>query len=134
PRPGPGAAALARNGVARGRPHRDLPAPRRLAGGGPRRAVAARLDAAGHHGGCAGSARARLMSIWLSAAVVLGSSCAGLTRASIGKSDSLKTMDCRVISAFTRVFRRAMPGNDGGWIAPKRTCPAQAGHVTRDLR
>src|SRR6516162_6670173 len=22
-------------------------------------------------------------------------------------------MDCRVISAFTRVFRRAMPGNDG---------------------
>jgi hypothetical protein len=21
-------------------------------------------------------------------------------------------MDCRVISAFTRVFRRAMPGND----------------------
>jgi hypothetical protein len=25
-----------------------------------------------------------------------------------------KKMDCRVISAFTRVFRRAMPGNDGG--------------------
>src|SRR5947209_10760797 len=42
-----------------------------------------------------------------------------------------RSMDCRVISAFTRVFRRAMPGNDGGWIAPKRTCPAQAGHVTR---
>src|SRR5262249_6014853 len=24
-----------------------------------------------------------------------------------------KAMDCRDISAFTRVFRRAMPGNDG---------------------
>jgi len=25
-----------------------------------------------------------------------------------------RMMDCRVVSAFTRVFRRAMPGNDGG--------------------
>src|SRR5262245_12041470 len=32
-----------------------------------------------------------------------------------GKSASSKRMDCRVISAFTRVFRRAMPGNDG-WM------------------
>src|SRR5215468_12555365 len=31
------------------------------------------------------------------------------------KSASLKRMDCRVISAFARVFRRAMPGNDG-WM------------------
>src|SRR6266487_5966131 len=30
------------------------------------------------------------------------------------RSASLKKMDCRVVSAFTRVFRRAMPGNDGG--------------------
>src|SRR5262249_16475012 len=50
------------------------------------------------------------------AAGVLDSSCPGLTRASIEKSASLKRMDCRVISAFTRVFRRAMPGNDG-WMA-----------------
>ena len=27
-----------------------------------------------------------------------------------------KMMDCRVISAFTRVFRRAMPGNDSSMI------------------
>jgi hypothetical protein len=30
------------------------------------------------------------------------------------RSTSFEKMDCRVISAFTRVFRRAMPGNDGG--------------------
>src|SRR5262249_30762834 len=31
-----------------------------------------------------------------------------------GKKPLPGLMDCRVISAFTRVFRRAMPGNDGG--------------------
>src|SRR5262245_25132223 len=30
-------------------------------------------------------------------------------------------MDCRVVSAFTRVFRRAMPGNDDVNVAPM--CP-----------
>jgi len=29
-------------------------------------------------------------------------------------------MDCRVISAFTRVFRRAKPGNDGALSAQDR--------------
>src|SRR6516162_3479173 len=29
-------------------------------------------------------------------------------------------MDCRVKSAFTRVFRRAMPGNDAGWMCMPR--------------
>jgi hypothetical protein len=38
-------------------------------------------------------------------AIVLDSSCAGLTRASIEKSASFKPMDCRV-----------KPGNDGGWV------------------
>jgi hypothetical protein len=32
----------------------------------------------------------------------------------LGKKLLAGLMDCRVISAFTRVFRRAMPGNDGG--------------------
>ena len=31
-----------------------------------------------------------------------------------------KMMDCRLISAFTRVFRRAMPGNDGGETVVKQ--------------
>src|SRR6266404_3397128 len=39
------------------------------------------------------------------AAVVLDSSCAGLTRASIEKSASFKGMDCRI-----------KPGDDGGWV------------------
>src|SRR5205809_6501053 len=42
-------------------------------------------------------------------------SCPGLTRASIFLR---KMMDCRVISAFTRVFRRAVPGNDEFGISP----------------
>ena len=29
-------------------------------------------------------------------------------------------MDCRVKSAFTPVFRRAMPGNDAGWMCMPR--------------
>jgi hypothetical protein len=53
----------------------------------------------------------------LVAAVVLDSSCAGSTRASIEKRRFIEGKDCRVISAFTRVFRRAMPGNDGVAIA-----------------
>src|SRR5262245_40490940 len=36
-------------------------------------------------------------------------------------------MDCRVISAFTRVFRRAMPGNDGGWVSEDDTRSAGPG-------
>src|SRR6516162_3866414 len=36
-------------------------------------------------------------------------------------------MDCRVISAFTRVFRRAMPGNDGGWVSKDDTSSAGPG-------
>jgi hypothetical protein len=39
-------------------------------------------------------------------------------RASIFFEEILRRkMDCRVISAFTRVFRRAMPGNDDGEIS-----------------
>jgi hypothetical protein len=46
----------------------------------------------------------------MAAAVVLDSSCAGLTRASIRKSASFKKMDCRV-----------KPGNDSGsFIADAR--------------
>jgi hypothetical protein len=36
----------------------------------------------------------------------------GLTRQSIYFTEVLFSMDARVVSAFTRVFRRAMPGHD----------------------
>jgi len=45
---------------------------------------------------------------------ILDSSCPGLTRASIEKSTSCEEDGLPGHSAFTRVFRRAMPGNDGG--------------------
>src|SRR5215471_1830331 len=43
---------------------------------------------------------------------------AGLTRASTFFAGSFlqRWTDCRVISAFTRVFDALLPGNDGGWI------------------
>src|SRR5262249_38147111 len=50
-------------------------------------------------------------------ALVVEPSCAGLTRASIFLR---RRMDCRVTSAFTRVFRRAMPGNDD--VARRLVC------------
>src|ERR1700751_4514788 len=42
-------------------------------------------------------------------AIVLDSSCAGLTRASIEKALHSRGMDCRDISAFTRVFDALCP-------------------------
>src|SRR5262249_58023403 len=86
----------------------------RRAGGGPRRAVAAWLDAAGHHGGCAGSARAKLMRVPVG--LIQHSAPTRVTRGLDPRvHHSLqelfaKRMDCWVKPAMTKWVETHMPG------------------------